>query len=234
MSGQHCEGLGQRFLRCSSESALSDSDSKRACAFPMMSRAASVVCNRLFARASSPREPRDLGLFGGEPANLLAGPFARQHPGVALLAPFADQRRIQALPPQIGAAFTVFARLLIGMQMGNLVRRGERATAPRPVGSGVGWIHRFIVVHRGNRGAGHGVPIRISPCVRPICCEPVDSTHPDTQGADQNLLVASVHGAHAPTVSDHTVLNIKSNLEISFNSIQVDRDSLAHFWPPST
>jgi hypothetical protein len=26
------------------------------------------------------------------------------------------------------------------------------------------------------------VPIRISPCVRPICYEPVDSTHPDTQG----------------------------------------------------
>ncbi len=26
------------------------------------------------------------------------------------------------------------------------------------------------------------MPIRISPCVRPICCEPVDSTHPDTQG----------------------------------------------------
>src|SRR6185437_10151577 len=103
-----------------------------------------------------------------------------------LLAPFADQRRIQALPPQIGAAFTVFARLLIGMQMGNLVRRGERATAPRPVGSGVRWIHRFIVVHRGNRGAGHGVPIRISPCVRPICCEPVDSTHPDTQGNSSN------------------------------------------------
>src|SRR6476469_6403965 len=137
-----------------------------------------LVCASEFAG-----EPRDLGLFGGEPANLLAGPFARQHPGVALLAPFADQRRIQALPPQIGAAFTVFARLLIGMQMGNLVRRGERATAPRPVGSGVGWIHRFIVVHRGNRGAGHGVPIRISPCVRPICCEPVDSTHPDTQGS---------------------------------------------------
>src|SRR6185312_8945402 len=137
-----------------------------------------LVCASEFAG-----EPRDLGLFGGEPANLLAGPFARQHPGVALLAPFADQRRIQALPPQIGAAFTVFARLLIGMQMGNLVRRGERATAPRPVGSGVRWIHRFIVVHRGNRGAGHGVPIPISPCVRPICCEPVDSTHPDTQGA---------------------------------------------------
>jgi hypothetical protein len=53
---------------------------------------------------------------------------------------------------------------------------------PRPVSSRVGWIHPLIVVHRGNRGAGHGVPIRISPCVRPICCEPVDSTHPDTQG----------------------------------------------------
>jgi hypothetical protein len=48
------------------------------------------------------------------------------------------------------------------------------------------------------------------------------------------LLVASVHGAHAPTVSDHTVLNIKLNLEISFNSIEVNSNSLAHFWPPST
>src|SRR5277367_3006018 len=75
--------------------------------------------------------------------------------------------------------------MLIGMQMGNLVRRGERTTAPRSLGSGVGWIHRSIVVHRGNRGAGHGMPIRISPCVRPICCEPVDSTHPDTQGRPQ-------------------------------------------------
>ena len=92
----------------------------------------------------------------------------------------ANTVRVAPISPTV----TVFARLLIGMQMGNLVRRGERATAPRPVGSGVGWIHRFIVVHRGNRGAGHGVPIRISPCVRPICCEPVDSTHPDTQGHD--------------------------------------------------
>jgi hypothetical protein len=45
-----------------------------------------------------------------------------------------------------------------------------------------GWFHRFIVIHRGNRRTDHGVPIRISPCVKPICSEPVDSTHPDTQG----------------------------------------------------
>ena len=43
------------------------------------------------------------------------------------------------------------------------------------------------------------------------------------------LLVASIHGAHAPTVSDNIVLDIESNLEISFNSIQVNSDSLAHF-----
>ena len=32
------------------------------------------------------------------------------------------------------------------------------------------------------------MPIRISPCIRPICYEPVDSTHPDTQGVnDPNI-----------------------------------------------
>src|SRR5271166_7178909 len=134
-------------------------------------------------------EPRDLGLFGGEPADLLTGPFARQHSSVALLAPFADQRRIQALPPQIGATLTALAGLFVGAQVRKFVRRGERAPPPRPVSSRVGWIHPFIVVHRGNRGAGHGVPIRISPCVRPICCEPVDSTHPDTQGVGECRVV---------------------------------------------
>src|SRR5215207_7853676 len=137
-----------------------------------------------------PRETGDLGLLGGEPANLSAGPFARQHPGVALLAPFADQRRIQALPPQIGATLTVFARLFVGRQVGKFVRRGERATPPRSVWSRVARIHPFIVVHRGNRGAGHDVPFRISPCVRPICCEPMDSTHPDTQGVPRADTIA--------------------------------------------
>ena len=31
------------------------------------------------------------------------------------------------------------------------------------------------------------LPIHISPCVRPICREPVDSTHPDTQGSCSNF-----------------------------------------------
>ena len=46
-------GVRHRFLRCSSESALSERVSKRACAFPMMSSAASVVVNR----RSSGRSP---------------------------------------------------------------------------------------------------------------------------------------------------------------------------------
>ena len=37
------------------------------------------------------------------------------------------------------------------------------------------------------------MPIRISPCVRPICCEPVDSTHPDgwtlTLGAKDEMQI---------------------------------------------
>ena len=120
-SGQHCEGLGQRFLRCSSESALSDNDSKRAF-FPMMSRGFARASSRV-SRAISARSAVSLPTF-------FRPLFARQHPGVALLAPFADQRRIQALPPQIGAAFTVFARLLIGMQMGNLVEASSRCRCP--------------------------------------------------------------------------------------------------------
>src|SRR6202008_5131775 len=37
-----------------------------------------LVCASEFAG-----EPRDLGLFGGEPANLLSPPFSAQHPRVA-------------------------------------------------------------------------------------------------------------------------------------------------------
>lgn len=47
-------------------------------------------------------EPGDLGLLGGEFADVGAGRFALQHPGVALLAPRADQRGVQPLPTQLG------------------------------------------------------------------------------------------------------------------------------------
>lgn len=60
-----------------------------------------------------PREPGDLSLLRGQLADLLARLLARQHAGIALLAPLADQRRVQALSPQIPAAVAVLARSLV-------------------------------------------------------------------------------------------------------------------------
>ena len=85
-----------------------------------------------------PGEPGDLGLLGGQFADLLTGPFARQHARVALLAPLADQRRIQPLPPQIRAAVTVLTRLLVGVRWASL---SEAVNARRRRGpSGLGWV----------------------------------------------------------------------------------------------
>jgi hypothetical protein len=61
------------------------------------------------------------------------------------------------------------------------------------------------VVHRGNRGVGHDVPIRISPCVRPICCEPVDSTHPDTQGDAADRKPGESYTAYIAGIADSSL-----------------------------
>ena len=49
-------------------------------------------------------QPGDLGLLGGEPADFRPGRLVPKQPGVAVLAPLADQRGIQALAAQIGPA----------------------------------------------------------------------------------------------------------------------------------
>ena len=133
---QRYVGVRHRFLRWASESALSESLQER------VRFSHDVQCGLgggqpLVHAGEFTCETGDLSLLGGEPADPLPGPLARQHPGVALLAPFTDQRRIQALPPQIGATLAVFARLLVGRQVGKFVRRGERAPPPRPIGPGM-------------------------------------------------------------------------------------------------
>ncbi|WP_231752531.1 transposase, partial [Mycobacterium gordonae] len=42
------------------------------------------------------------------------------------------------------------------------------------------------------------VLIRISPCIRPVCYEPLDSTHPGTQGHDV-LAYFDHHASNGPT-----------------------------------
>jgi hypothetical protein len=54
-------------------------------------------------------KPGDLDLLGGEPPDLLPGPFPSEYAGIALLAPLTDQRRVQALPPQIRPTLAVLA-----------------------------------------------------------------------------------------------------------------------------
>jgi len=54
------------------------------------------------------------------------------------------------------------------------------------------------------------VPIRSSPCVRPICCEPVDSTHPDTQGDEDRVLIRLCDGLQqSSTVDDDVWADLK-------------------------
>ena len=72
-----------------------------------------------------PLEASDLGLLGGEFADLRAGGFAVEDAGVALLAPLGDEGGVEALAAQVGAAFVRLAGLLVGGQVRELVRRGE-------------------------------------------------------------------------------------------------------------
>ncbi|MFI5781424.1 hypothetical protein ACIA76_30230, partial [Nocardia sp. NPDC051570] len=56
--------------------------------------------------------------------------------------------------------------------------------------------------------AGHEISIRISPRVRPICSEPMDSTQPDTQGrpgkrqAAEKLALGEAYGPGTHVVVD--------------------------------
>ncbi|OYD60999.1 hypothetical protein BDB13_5923 [Rhodococcus sp. OK302] len=71
-------------------------------------------------------QSRDLGLFGGQFADLLARFLTLEYSGIALLAPFADQRRVQPLPSQVRAA-AVFAGVFVRREVRDLVRGGEGA-----------------------------------------------------------------------------------------------------------
>ena len=113
----------------------------------MMSRAASVVCQPLVRAGEFAGEPGDLGLLGGELADLLAGFLAGEDPGVALFAPFADQRGVQALPAQIRPAVAVLAGLLVGAEVRELVSAAVNARRRRgPSALGCAGSIAFIVV----------------------------------------------------------------------------------------
>src|SRR5699024_11696270 len=96
-------------------------------------------------------------LLRGAP-DLLAGLLALQHAGIAKPAPFADQRRVQALAAQIGAARLLLAGLLVRLEMGELLLRGER-TPTRTVGAGTRGTHNPIIAggrQRRKRRTAHG------------------------------------------------------------------------------
>src|SRR3546814_12604699 len=66
---------------------------------------------------------RDLGLFGGQFPHLVARALALKNAGVAVFAPFTDQRRVQALTAKVGPAITGLAGLFVG---GHMRRSEER------------------------------------------------------------------------------------------------------------
>lgn len=131
-------------------------------------------------------ESGDLGLLGGEFADFGTGFRAVEDTGITLFAPFADQRGVEAFAAQVRAASVALAGLLVRGQVGELVGGAEGASL-RAVGAGMrgsirslsstGTVLEIVIV---------GL-IRISPC-RWGCCEPLDSTQPDTQGGGEQLL----------------------------------------------
>lgn len=91
-SGEFGPDSGQRLLFVSPESAPSERLSKRACAFPMMSSAASVCGQPLVYPGKFAGKSRDFGLFGSQFADLFTKFLTLEYSGIALLTPFADQR----------------------------------------------------------------------------------------------------------------------------------------------
>ncbi|MGW8537933.1 hypothetical protein ACWGK5_27750 [Rhodococcus qingshengii] len=70
-------------------------------------------------------------------AGFLSGFRAVEDAGVALFAPFADQRGVQAFAAQVRTASVALAGLLGRGQVGELVGGAEGASSPRAVGTGM-------------------------------------------------------------------------------------------------
>ena len=128
-----------------------------------MSSAASVVVKPLVRPGELLLEASDLGLLGDEFADLRAGLLTVENPGVALLAPLADQRRGKAFTAQIRPTFVHLARLLVGGQVGELIGGAEHGPAGT-VGSGMSGGHAVIVLDRDRGGNRHR---RVDPYLAP-------------------------------------------------------------------
>ncbi|MDV7089168.1 DUF2834 domain-containing protein [Rhodococcus opacus] len=91
--------------------------------------------------------------------------------------------------------------------MGELVSGAEGASSLRAVGAWVRGVHPDIVLDQ-NRGRNrHRGLIRISPCRR-VCCEPLDSTHPDTQGSGKYIPAGCGNYASSSFTNDLTLLTL--------------------------
>jgi len=136
------------------ESALSESSSKSACAFPVISSARRV-------RASSALEPLvaapqllHLDLLGRAPC-LLPGRQALAGARLPGLAPLGDVRGVQALAPEQGA--TLLGAHGQGVVLGEdpLLVLGSEGSPPRPGGRDM-LVHRAIMGAREQGCSGHG------------------------------------------------------------------------------
>jgi len=97
-----------------------------------------------------PAQTRDLGLFGRQPADLLAWVPARENTGITEFAPLGDLGRVDALLPEIRAALVAEDRVFVAREKVEFLGRGEylpgfRAPGARPwagLGLGIGLSSR--------------------------------------------------------------------------------------------
>ena len=181
--GQRPVGVHQRLLDGgSSAAALSEISSKSACAFPMMSNAVSVVGQPSLGLVQLPRS-RAISACSAvsrptfSPGRLPSStPASRSLRHSVICEEYRPSRRRYAPPSPCSA------RLAHRQPDAATSPLGERAPPPtdrRPWGGAVSIASSMAPRKRGTRS---WYSIRISPCVRRTCSEPLASTHPDTQG----------------------------------------------------
>ena len=97
-----------------------------------------------------PAETRALGLFRGQPPDLLAGVSARENAGIAEFSPFGDLGGVDAPLTEICAALVAQDRVFLAGGVVEFLGRGECPPGPRASGAGP-WL--VLVIGTSSRRA---------------------------------------------------------------------------------
>ncbi len=165
-----------------SESALSESSSKSACAFPVISSARRVRPSSASSRSLRRRSLSSLDLFGWS-LRLGLGRQGLAGTSLACLAPLGDVRGVQALPTQQRSPLIRTRRERVVLFEDPGLEVSGKASPPWP-GSRVELVHPAIMGAREQRCSRHCHRSRCSGlALEGWSATEVVSRHPDRQGS---------------------------------------------------